>query len=73
MKEAKDENNLETLVLNAFEDFVKSLEQSGMWTLKITRQFKKDMKKYQNKVNNIARLSVVLKMLQEIGHSELFG
>lgn len=73
MKEAKDEDNLETFVLNAFEDFVKSLGQSGMWKLKITRQFKKDLKKYQNKANNIARLSVVLKMLQKIGHSELLG
>ena len=38
-----------------------------MWELKITRQFKKDLKKYQNKADKIARLSVVLKMLQETG------
>ena len=38
-----------------------------MWKLKITRQFKKDLKKYQNKVDKIANLSVVLKMLQETG------
>ena len=44
-----------------------------MWKLKITRQFKKDLKKYQDMVDNIARLSVFLNMLQETGHSELFG
>ncbi|OUO37673.1 addiction module toxin RelE [Muribaculum sp. An289] len=38
-----------------------------MWELKITRQFKKDLKKYRNRADEIFCLSVVLKMLQETG------
>ncbi len=38
-----------------------------MWELKITRQFKKDLKKYQNRADRIASLSIVLQMLQETG------
>ncbi len=38
-----------------------------MWELKITRQFKKDLKKYQNRADKVASLSVVLQMLQETG------
>ena len=38
-----------------------------MWELKITRQFKKDLKKYQNRADKIASLSIVLQMLRDNG------
>ena len=38
-----------------------------MWELRITRQFKKDLKKYQNKADKIASLQVVLNMLKVTG------
>ena len=33
-----------------------------MWELKITRQFKKDLKKYKNRQDKMASLLIVLKM-----------
>ena len=38
-----------------------------MWELKITRQFKKDLKRYQNRQDKMASLLIVLKMLQKTG------
>lgn len=38
-----------------------------MWELKISKQFKKDLKKYQNKPKQIANLKKVLGMLKESG------
>ena len=38
-----------------------------MWELRITRQFKKVLKKYQNRADKIASLSIILSMLQETG------
>ena len=36
-----------------------------MWELRITKQFKKDLKKYQNRADKLANLSTVLKLLRE--------
>jgi len=38
-----------------------------MWELKISKQFKKDLKRYQNKPEQIAHLKEVLAMLKESG------
>lgn len=38
-----------------------------MWELKISKQFKKDLKRYQNDPKQIARLKEVLLMLKENG------
>ena len=38
-----------------------------MWELRITKQFKKDLKKYQNRADKLANLSTVLKLLRETG------
>lgn len=38
-----------------------------MWELKISKQFKKDLKRYQNKPEQIAHLKRVLEILQESG------
>lgn len=38
-----------------------------MWELKISKQFKKDLKRYQNKPKQMASLKKVLGMLQEDG------
>ena len=38
-----------------------------MWELKITRQFKKDLKRYKNRQDKMASLLIVLKMLQKTG------
>lgn len=38
-----------------------------MWELKISKQFKKDLKRYQNKPEQIAQLKKVLAMLKESG------
>lgn len=38
-----------------------------MWELKISKQFKKDLKRYQNKPKQIAHLKKVLAMLKENG------
>ena len=38
-----------------------------MWELKITRQFKKDLKKYKNRQDKMSSLLIVLKMLQKTG------
>lgn len=38
-----------------------------MWELKISKQFKKDLKRYQNKPKQIAQLKEVLSKLKENG------
>lgn len=38
-----------------------------MWELKVTGQFKKDLKKYHNRADKISNLFVVLQMLQKTG------
>lgn len=38
-----------------------------MWELKISKQFKKDLKRYQNKLKQIAQLKEVLSKLKENG------
>lgn len=38
-----------------------------MFTLKMTSQFKKDLKRIQNKPKQIAHLKIVLSLLQETG------
>ena len=38
-----------------------------MKILKLTKQFKKDLKKYQNRAGKLANLSTVLKLLRETG------
>lgn len=38
-----------------------------MWELKISKQFKKDLKRYQNNPKQIARLKEVLLELKENG------
>lgn len=38
-----------------------------MWELKISKQFKKDLKRYQNRPKQISQLKKVLTMLRENG------
>lgn len=38
-----------------------------MWELRITKQFKKDLKRYQNQPDKISNLKKVLKILQKRG------
>lgn len=38
-----------------------------MWTLKYTSQFKKDLKRYQNKPKQINELKTVLGLMQDTG------
>lgn len=38
-----------------------------MWELKISKQFKKDLKRYQNRPKQILQLKKVLTMLRENG------